>query len=281
MKSFTEFLNNNITESDVSDTKKYKKIMKRLVSGQTISGEKPSTKKTASDAALDDAIGRKRTIETLKQDRLKREYGTAGGTGDSNMGAGAGGASGNKSQTTTKPIDKPPAKNFDIDKKHANAKVTYGQGIDTKKIAEPSFAKTGTNPTTRNTIPGLKKKPSLWTRVKSSYKDRGKGSGTIHKLGGALSGYNAYKDDVNKGRSKPRAVGKGLAGFASYMAAKPLSRVPKVGPVLSAVVGDILQKKSGKVYDNVANKVTGQTPNKKIKKKNSYNLPDVPLRGRL
>ena len=282
MKSFTEFLNNNITESDVSDAKKYKKIMKRLVSGQTISGETPSTKKTASDAALDDAIGRKRTIETLKQDRLKREYGTAGSTGDSNMGAGAGGASGNKTPNI-KRVEKP-ARNRNINIKHADSKVTFGQGIDTKKIADP-VAKP-TNPNTLNTIPGTKKKPiSLWKRInkkiKSTYRDGGKGSGTVHKLGGALAGYTATQDDLAKGRSKPRAYGKGLTSFGSYMLAKPLSRIPKVGPIVSALAGDYLQRKSGSVYDKVADKVTGATSKTVNRKSNTKGLPDVLMTGKL
>ena len=278
MKSFNEFL--YFSEEKITKGN-YKKILKKLNTGQTVSGEKPSAKKIASDAALDDAIGRKRTIETLKQDRLKREYGTAGSTGDSNMGASAGGASGNKTPNI-KRVEKP-ARNRNINIKHADSKVTFGQGIDTKKIADPVVKPT--NPNTLNTIPGTKKKPSLWKRInktiKSTYRDGGKGSGTVHKLGGALAGYTATQDDLAKGRSKPRAYGKGLTSFGSYMLAKPLSRIPKVGPIVSALAGDYLQRKSGSVYDKVADKVTGTTSKTVNRKSNTRGLPDVPMRGKL
>ena len=59
----------------------------------------------------------------------------------------------------------------------------------------------------------------------------------------------------------------------AYMSAKPLARIPKVGPIISAVVGDIAQRKSGKVYDSVIDIVTG--------KKTKSDKPKSPLRGQL
>lgn len=277
MKSFNEFLyfsEDKITKGN------YKKILKKLNTGQTVSGEKPTN--TLTKGIDPKEVNRRLSASTTKNDQVTKMYGTAGSTGDSNMGAGAGGASGNKT-TNIKRVEKP-ARNRNINIKHADSKVTFGQGIDTKKIADP-VAKP-TNPNTLNTIPGTKKKPiSLWKRInkkiKSTYRDGGKGSGTVHKLGGALAGYTATQDDLAKGRSKPRAYGKGLTSFGSYMLAKPLSRIPKVGPIVSALAGDYLQRKSGSVYDKVADKVTGATSKTVNRKSNTKGLPDVLMTGKL
>jgi len=277
MKSFNEFL--NISEEKITKGN-YKKILKKLKKGQTVSGE------TQTKGIDPKEVNRRLSASTTKNDQVSKMYGTAGSTGDSNMGAGAGGASGNKTSSKTNVIQKP-ARNTNINIKHADSKVTFGRG----QSILPKDAKTvlpnpkPTDPNTFNTIPSSKRKPSLWKKIKTSvkktYKDGGKGKGTIHKLGGMFSGITAGQDDLAKGRSKPRAIGKGLASFGAYMAAKPLSRVPKVGPVLSAVVGDILQKKSGKVYDKVADKITGQSTPISTKKKSKSSLPNIPMQGSL
>lgn len=276
MKSFNEFL--NISEEKITKGN-YKKILKKLNTGQTVSGEKPTKGIDPKE------VNRRLSASTTKSDQVSKMYGTAGSTGDSNMGAGAGGASGNKTSSTA--IKQKPAKNTNINIKHADSKVTFGKGqsILPKDATTVSPNPKPTDPNTFNTIPSSKRKPSLWKRIKTSvkktYKDGGKGSGTIHKLGGMFSGITAGQDDLAKGRSKPRAIGKALTSFGAYMSAKPLSRVPKVGPVLSAVVGDVLQRKSGKVYDKVADKVTGQSTPKSTKKKSKYNLPSIPMQGSL
>ena len=277
MKSFNEFL--YFSEEKITKGN-YKKILKKLNTGQTVSGEKPTN--TSTKGIDPKEVNRRLSASTTKNDQVTKMYGTAGSTGDSNMGAGAGGASGNKT-TNIKHVEKP-ARNRNINIKHADSKVTFGQGIDTKKIADPVVKPT--NPNTLNTIPGTKKKPiSLWKRInktiKSTYKDGGKGSGTVHKLGGAVAAATATQDDLAKGRSKPRAYGKGLTSFGSYMLAKPLSRIPKVGPIVSALAGDYLQRKSGSVYDKIADKVTGATSKTVNRKSNTKGLPDVPMTGKL
>ena len=288
MKSFNEFL--NISEEKITKGN-YKKILKKLNTGQTVSGEKPTNTPTnTSKKGIDPKeVNRRLSASTTKGDQVTRMYGTAGSTGDSNMGAGAGGASGNKASSTTSKTNviQKPARNTNINIKHADSKVTFGQGqsILPKDATTVRPTPKPTDPNTFNTIPSSKRKPSLWkklkTSVKKTYRDGGKGSGTIHKLGGMFSGITAGQDDLAKGRSKPRAIGKGLTSFGAYMSAKPLSRVPKVGPILSAVVGDVLQKKSGKIYDKVADKVTGQSTPKSTKKKSKYNLPSIPMQGSL
>jgi len=228
-------------------------------------------------------VNRRLSASTTRNDQVTRQYGTAGSTGDSNMGAGAGGASGNRTipkpeTSPKKPIKRP--NNFDINTKHADSKVTFGQG----QSILPKDAKTvtptpkPTNPNTLNTIKPISK-GGLFKKaikaVKGSYNSKkiSTPSRTIHKGGALLSGIGATMDDKAKGRSTSRSIGKGLTSFGAYMSAKPLARIPKVGPIISAVVGDIAQRKSGKVYDSVMNKVTGQKPKpKKVKS---------PLRGQL
>ena len=125
MKSFNEFL--NISEEKITKGN-YKKILKKLNTGQTVSGEKPTNTPTnTSNKGIDPKeVNRRLSASTTKGDQVSRMYGTAGSTGDSNMGAGAGGASGNKTSSTA--IKQKPAKNTNINIKHADSKVTFGKG---------------------------------------------------------------------------------------------------------------------------------------------------------
>tara|TARA_B100001175_G_scaffold159732_1_gene135311 strand:+ start:112 stop:990 length:879 start_codon:yes stop_codon:yes gene_type:complete len=156
----------------------------------------------------------------------------------------------------------------------ASSQVTLNK--DARDI-EPKFKKT--DPTKLNTIKGIKPKVKAKMGVAKgiarAYSNRSisKPSRAIHKGGALLSGIGAGIDDRAKGRSMSRSIGKGITSFGAYMSAKPLARIPKVGPIISAVVGDIAQRKSGKVYDSVVDKVTG--------KKTKPDKPKSPLRGQL
>ena len=156
----------------------------------------------------------------------------------------------------------------------ASSQVTLNK--DARDI-EPKFKKT--DPTKLNTIKGIKPKVKAKMGVSKgiarAYSNRSisKPSRAIHKGGALLSGIGAGIDDRAKGRSMSRSIGKGITSFGAYMSAKPLARIPKVGPIISAVVGDIAQRKSGKVYDSVVDKVTG--------KKTKPDKPKSPLRGQL
>ena len=156
----------------------------------------------------------------------------------------------------------------------ASSQVTLNK--DARDI-EPKFKKT--DPTKLNTIKGIKPKPrpkmGVAKGIARAYSNRSisKPSRAIHKGGALLSGIGAGIDDRAKGRSMSRSIGKGITSFGAYMSAKPLARIPKVGPIISAVVGDIAQRKSGKVYDSVVDKVTG--------KKTKPDKPKSPLRGQL
>lgn len=154
----------------------------------------------------------------------------------------------------------------------ANSQVTLSK--DARDI-EPKFKKT--DPTRLNTIKGIKPKPKMGVAkgIAKAYSNRSisKPSRAVHKGGALLSGIGAGIDDRAKGRSMSRSIGKGITSFGAYMSAKPLARIPKVGPIISAVVGDIAQRKSGKVYDSVIDKVTG--------KKTKSDKPKSPLRGQL
>ena len=156
----------------------------------------------------------------------------------------------------------------------ASSQVTLNK--DARDI-EPKFKKT--DPTKLNTIKGIKPKVKakmgVAKGIAKAYSNRSisKPSRAIHKGGALLSGIGAGIDDRAKGRSMSRSIGKGITSFGAYMSAKPLARIPKVGPIISAVVGDIAQRKSGKVYDSVVDKVTG--------KKTKPDKPKSPLRGQL
>ena len=292
MKSFNEFLNISEkkainlsgTKGEENAKKFLRNIEKKISNTKKSTPTNTNTNTNTSTKGIDPKeVNRRLSASTTRNDQVTRQYGTAGGTGDSNMGAGAGGASGNRTipkpeTSPKKPIKRP--NNFDINTKHADSKVTFGQG----QSIIPKDAKTvtptpkPTNPNTLNTIKpiskgGLFKKAAK--AVKGSYNSKkiSTPSRTIHKGGALLSGIGATMDDKAKGRSTSRSIGKGITSFGAYMSAKPLARIPKVGPIISAVVGDIAQRKSGKVYDSVMNKVTGQKPKpKKVKS---------PLRGQL
>ena len=131
---------------------------------------------------------------------------------------------------------------------HASAQVTLNKDAKNLDI-KPKFK--ATDPSKLN----IKRKPSLLSKIKKSVKKSftggGKGSGTFHDLAGIGQGISDAAADKQSGKSNIRSFGKGLISTGAFMAAKPLSRVKKVGPVLSALAGTKLSAKAGKTYDKV------------------------------
>lgn len=290
MKSFQEFKSNLHEGSPkIGGDTDVKKVLDNFKKGKTVTGEtlpkesiplqskqpfiKPDKKVVKQLDALknSDAASSEKIMKKLSaREKMNRAQSDATGDMSANI---------KKNGNTYSPSYNKYRKNASELQKQQSAPTTGASSqVTLSKDArdiEPKFKKT--DPTKLNTIKTkvVKPKDGLLKTIKKSYSNRSisKGSRTVHKGGAVLSGIGAGIDDKNKGRSMSRSIGKGITSFGAYMSAKPLARIPKVGPIISAVVGDIAQRKSGKVYDSVIDKFTG--------KKTKPDKPKSPLRGQL
>ena len=234
------------------------KQIRKDIERQTNTKTREFTQKSGVTKGNDSAsINRRLSAGTLKGDQLARAYGTAGTTGDSNMGAGAGGASGNTKAAKPKPLI--PSSDVEMLKKtniKSGGKVTVNFA-EPPKLEKPAVKlyKTSTkaDPKTGSRIPDPKK-GELGKLYKTSTKvdpKRGGSVRTTDKINQELTAKRQARIDPTTGKATP----KGVENFAINQQTKGLSTKGDAGRKAMANAKKIASNPSSKAYKDIETKI--------------------------
>ena len=248
--------------SAASDPKSSK--IKREIEGQTKRKTREFTQKSGVTKGNDPAsMNRRLSAELTKKQQLDRGYGTAGFSGDSNMGAGAGGASGNTKPSPTKPISSAEKQMLKKTGRQTGGKISYsisepvrksGQDKLLDKIFSPKAKKGGSRiPGTGSRIPDPKK-GELGKLYKTSTKSDPKRGGSVRttdKINQELTAKRAARINPKTGK----ATKKGVENFAINQQTKGLSAKGDAGKQAMANAKKIAGNARSKAYKDIANKI--------------------------
>tara|TARA_X000001036_G_scaffold282787_1_gene262658 strand:- start:485 stop:2125 length:1641 start_codon:yes stop_codon:yes gene_type:complete len=252
--------------SAASDPKSSK--IQREIEGQTKRKTREFTQKSGVTKGNDPAsMNRRLSAELTKQQQLDRGYGTAGFSGDSNMGAGAGGASGNTKPSPTKPVSSAEKQMLKKTSRQTGGKVSvsYAEPVRTRtvksgqdklldKIFSPKAKKGGSRiPGTGSRIPDPKK-GELGKLYKTSTKSDPKRGGSVRttdKINQELTAKRAARINPKTGK----ATKKGVENFAINQQTKGLSAKGDAGKQAMANAKKIAGNARSKAYKDIANKI--------------------------
>ena len=242
--------------------------IRRGIESQTKTKTREFTQKSGVTKGNDSAsMNRRLSAELTKQQQLDRAYGTAGTSGDSNMGAGAGGASGNTKPSSTKPVSSAEKQMLKKTSRQTGGKVSvsYAEPVRTRtvksgqdklldKIFSSKDKKGGSRiPGTGSRIPDPKK-GELGKLYKTSTKSdlkRGGSVRTTDKINQELTAKRAARINPKTGK----ATKKGVENFAINQQTKGLSAKGDAGKQAMANAKKIAGNARSNAYKDIANKI--------------------------